>query len=184
MIANRNRDLAMSDLAGGIPALTPYWGGALAEAAATCFENQGHRSGVRMAVEYTASDTHRRGFKVRWDPVTDQTLRCCNDLQEATEYGAVGVAVLLTKELTEFTAIERSRKGTGFDYWLGHQREEVLPFQHAARLEVSGILSGDDADISARVKAKLRQTRRSDGTLPGYVAVVEFGRPEARVVRK
>jgi len=42
--------------------------------------------------------------------------------------------------------IERSRKGTGFDYWLG-SADEVgeLPFQNKVRLEVSGIGKADDS---------------------------------------
>jgi hypothetical protein len=47
---------------------------------------------------------------------------------------------MLIRQLTQFTVIERSRKGTGFDYWLGSEDEAgELPFQNKVRLEVSGI---------------------------------------------
>jgi hypothetical protein len=49
--------------------------------------------------------------------------------------GAVGVAVLLSKQLTGFTVIQRSRKGTGFDYWLGD--EDELPLQNKGRAATS-----------------------------------------------
>ncbi|MEG3845987.1 hypothetical protein QT971_01810 [Microcoleus sp. herbarium19] len=79
-----------------------------------------------------------------------------------------------------FTVIERSRKGTGFDYWLGIQDSTAtLPFQRMARLEVSGIRQGNRSQINARVKQKIEQTRASDAQgLPAYIIVVEFARPE------
>jgi hypothetical protein len=108
--------------------------------------------------------------------------RCWNDQQEATEYGAVGIAVLLLKRFHRYSAIERSFKGTGFDYWLG-ENDDLL-FQKKARLEVSGIIRGNASQVENRVVSKLKQTDVSDGQLPAYVAVVEFGNPLAKVVRK
>jgi hypothetical protein len=61
-------------------------------------------------------------------------------MQEASEYGAYGVAITLALELTETAQVERSAKGTGIDYWLGDGRDERGIFQRTARLEVSGIL--------------------------------------------
>ncbi len=82
--------------------------------------------------------------------------------------------------MTALTVIERSRKGTGFDYWLGTQGSTAtLPFDRMARLEVSGIRSkGNRSQINARVKQKTEQTRASDAQgLPAYIIVVEFSRP-------
>lgn len=53
-------------------------------------------------------------------------------------------------------------------------------FQKKARLEVSGLLKGDDMDIKRRHAAKVKQTHQSDSTLiPVYVSVIEFGTPKA-----
>ncbi|MFN6464941.1 MAG: hypothetical protein RMZ41_024410 [Nostoc sp. DedVER02] len=53
---------------------------------------------------------------------------------------------MLIRQLTEFTVIERSRKGTGFDYWLGSEEETgELPFQNKVRLQVPGIRKADTA---------------------------------------
>jgi hypothetical protein len=109
--------------------------------------------------------------------------RTFNDLQEATENGAYGIALLLVCSRLGFTVIERSRKGTGFDYWLGD--EETLPFQNKARLEVPGILCGSQSQIAARIREKRQQLRRSDqGRLPGYIVVVEFSYPHAAVTQR
>jgi hypothetical protein len=43
-------------------------------------------------------------------------------------------------ELTDYTIVERACKGTGFDYWLGDEDDDL--FQWKARLEISGILKG------------------------------------------
>ena len=112
--------------------------------------------------------------------------RAYEDLERATELGAYGVAILLIRDQTGLTAIRQSRKGTGFDYWLGPDgADDQLVFQDAARLEVSGILSGTDSQFLTRVKQKLKQTEASDSTgLTAYACVVEFSRPQAEMATK
>jgi hypothetical protein len=85
---------------------------------------------------------------------------------------------MVTTAFSPYTIIERSRKGTGFDYWLG-EKDSVL-FQKIARLEVSGILQGDDTAMMNRYNAKVIQTEQSDDTaLPAYISIIEFSRPKA-----
>jgi hypothetical protein len=92
------------------------------------------------------------------------------------------VAILLIRALTGYTAIERSRKGTGFDWWLG--TEDNL-FQGKARLEVSGILHGSTRRINSRIKVRTEQTKQSDNlAFVAYVVVVEFGTPRVKVVQR
>ena len=88
--------------------------------------------------------------------------------------------------LTALTIIERSvkGKGLGFDFWLGSLEDPGTLFQRKARLEVSGIRQGSDSLIQTRVNIKLEQIRPSDDVAPGYVSVVEFGTPKARIVKK
>ncbi len=53
-------------------------------------------------------------------------------------------------------------------------------FQKKARLEVSGILQGDDMAMMNRFNAKVIQTEQSDDTvLPAYISIIEFSRPKA-----
>jgi len=123
-------------------------------------------------------------FQVQWEgEVTEQLRNTWNDEQEATEFGACAIAILLVLELTPYTIIRRSRKGTGFDYWLGYKAMEK-PFQDAARLEISGILAGDSNAVKARIAKKKRQTTPSNGMLPAYIVVVEFSKPLSHVVQK
>jgi hypothetical protein len=69
-------------------------------------------------------------------------------------------------------------------WWFRLGKKEDDLFQNAARLEVSGIRRGP-ALVSARVRAKLKQTSQSDATgLPAIVVVVEFGTPVAEIGQK
>jgi len=90
----------------------------------------------------------------------------------------------LVPEISDLTVVERSKKGAGFDYWLGEKNDGGPLFQGKARLEVSGIRTGSESAVESRVKQKLRQTQPSDGTLPAIIIVVEFGSPQSVVVRK
>lgn len=178
-MGTKNRSIFLNALAKGTPGISKTVGACLAEAGAVCLDSRGHSSGVELKVVGCFSGT----YSVHWQSVTDQMRRSWNDLEVTTENGAYCVAVLLILELTDYTVIERSRKGTGFDYWLG--KNGSLLFQDKARLEVSGIGKGDDNDINTRVNKKIMQTNRSDGMgLPAYVVVVEFSSPLSRVEKK
>jgi len=170
--------LDLNTLANGLPAITPALGKALAEAGGVCLEDRGHIQGKALQVQgYTKNE-----YALFWPAVTEQARRCWNDTEVATEYGAVGIAVLLAKSEIGYSVIERSRKGTGFDYWLGNDKDSL--FQNKARLEISGIRKGDDKSLRTRVNQKVKQTDPSDGTLPAFVIVIEFGCPVAEVREK
>lgn len=171
----------LAELGDGIPALTSAVGTTMVEACLVCFEDQGHTSGVEIKVEGTYSDV----CAIIWeDLVTDGMRRYWKDEEVTTEHAAYGLAILLVRELTGYTAIERSSKGPGFDFWIGLETEDELPFQNMARLEVSGIRKGTKKGITQRVRTKLKQTDRSDGDFPAYIAVIEFSGPIAQVIKK
>lgn len=178
---DKSQDLVLTRLGEGLPAITPSFGATLAEACAVCLEEQGHLQGVELIVNGDFTTT----FRLYWQPVTEQMLRCWNDEEFTTEQAAYGIAFMLIRQLTEFTVIERSRKGTGFDYWLGSEDAAgELPFQNKVRLEVSGIRKAEDSRIRARIKQKIEQTNPSDGKFPAYIIVVEFSRPQSFILEK
>lgn len=170
--------LNLSDLQVGFPAVSPAYGETLAQVGGLCLESQEHGRGVQLRVRGDRSNS----YSVAWPQVTEQVRRGFNDPEEATEFGAVGVAILLAKREIGYSVIERSRKGNGFDYWMGH--ESGLPFERKARLEISGIRRGRDREINARVRQKLKQIERSGYSPAAYVIVVEFGAPLAEVREK
>jgi hypothetical protein len=147
----------------------------MGECAAMCLSLR-HRSGVTLSV----SGEHSTQFALKWNGLSEQHSKSLRDLQEATEHGACGLAILLVTEITGKKVIERAAKGLGFDFWLG-DKEEDLPFQGCTRLEISGILNGSDSDIQARIGKKRAQVSISDSLGPAYLAVIEFGAPIARI---
>lgn len=173
-------EMDISVLNVGFPGISPAWGASLAEAASVSLEVQGHKSPQACSVEGSVQAVH----DLTWPATTRQIMRTWADSDEAVEHGAYGMAALLVHEHTELVVVERSRKGTGFDYWLGRKNEEADLFQKTARLEVSGIGKGDASAVTSRVNAKMKQTTVSDGTLPAYIVVFEFGTPTARVQTK
>ena len=171
--------LDLNDLGSGLPAITPNFGKALAEAAGVCLESQGHSQLTLLTIRgHIVSEQ-----QMAWPQVTAQARRTWGDSEEATEYGATGVAVLMARNELGYLVIERSSKGTGVDYWLGDDASG-LSLERKARLEISGIRSGSSNDVRARVRQKLQQKLPSDGSLPVYVVVVEFGTPLAEVQKK
>jgi len=168
--------LDLQELANGMPAITPAFGAYLAQAGAVCLDSQGHSQGVPLSVQ----GSYAHNLPVHWPNITNQMLRCLNDPDEATEFGATGIAIMLIKKLIGFVAIQRARKGPGFDYWLGE--DDQLLFQKKARLEVSGIRKGEASVVKSRVKKKLSQVTPSGNQgKPAYIVVVEFGQPLAEV---
>ena len=170
------RSLILADLGEGWPKLTTAMGQTLAEAASVCLSSQNHLDGVELKV----SGAFKTTYHLRWLSVTEQMESTHNDLQDATELGACGVALLLIRDLTEYTVVKKAWKGGGFDYWLGLKTDPL--FQEKARLEVSGILRGKASTLQARVQQKRRQVMPSDYLqLPAYIVVVAFDKPTARV---
>lgn len=172
--------LNLDDLGkGDIPAISPRVGASLAEAGGVCLESQGHAVGVQLTVRGYIDNS----YALSWPRITEQSRQSWNDPENATEHGAMGIAVLIAKEEIGYEIIRRSWKGTGFDYWMGKASDEG--FVNKAGLEISGIRKGDNSIIKARVRQKLQQTDQSDHTqLEIYVIVVEFGRPLAEVQKR
>ena len=168
--------LRLRDIQGGMPGLRPAKARAFIEAAAVCLEDQGHEPGAHLHVSgYTT-----KKFSLQWEAPDESQRRTYADEPEATEEGATAVAVALVTKLTKYVVVERARKGTGFDYWLGR---EVGRFD--ARLEISGIRCGQLPAVKTRTKKKVKQMAPSDdGGLPGYAVIVEFSRPLANMVKK
>jgi hypothetical protein len=159
--------------AGG-PNLSPAAAADLAEAAAVCLLESGHGSGVVMSVipgghaVVSFSDPDARAFTSRADP------------EETTERGATALALELLRVKEGHEVIERSRKRTGCDWYVG-QPDPDGPFQAKRRVEVSGIRNETETTVVRRVNQKRAQLARGNDTTTGYVVVVGFRSPVAHV---
>lgn len=180
MTDGKIRGLSLTALVEGAPGLTPQFGACLGEAAAVCLEEQGHSVGVVFVVDGDCTER----FVLDWQTIDEQTQKCWADSEVATEHGAYGLAIMLAQELDDLTVLERSRKGTGFDFWLGPIGSKEPLFQEKVRLEVSGIRNGRRSAISRRLREKLAQIQQSHRLgLEAVVVVVEFSAPQARMVK-
>jgi hypothetical protein len=149
-----------------------------AEAAAICFEENNFTGKTALKIEGEQSSQ----FNLNWKVVSQQVKDMHNDLVDKTEYGAYCIAFLIVHHLTDYKVIRRSKRKTGFDYWLG-DKESEYPFEDTARLEVSGILKGANADIKRRLKEKIAQiTPSNEDGLPAYIVVTEFSKPISNIL--
>lgn len=168
-------DIMTADLPGISSGTASY----LCENAVACLCRQSHSSGVMMNCKGIDNNPET----INWaTPFNDKMDRSLNDQEVATEHGAVCISILYALLHTDYTVIQRSRKKTGVDYWLG--RKGDILFQNAARMEVSGIFS-DPSKVNVRVKRKLDQSNQSDTTgIPAFISVVEFSSPSIDFVKK
>lgn len=169
--------IQLSDIRMGTPGITPIEGANLYENSIVALHSSGHPSPVTLRLEGLRTEL----LSLVWDDVfDDQMRRTYADEQSVTERAAVAVSVMLALRTTAYTVIERSRRGTGFDYMLGDSDDPL--FMPKARLEVSGIMRESDGNTLAhRFEQKAAQTDRSDATrLPAYVSIVEFSTPKAK----
>lgn len=177
------KEIEIEELKHGLPGLTKVWGGFLSEASSYCLECNNHQTGIDLLL----SGFIDKSCKLRWSRVTSvQVVNSWNDKEELAEYGAAGIAILEIIHFTDFTVMQRSRKGTGVDYWLCNKDEEI-PFRQSARMEVSGILHGSKRDIEQRLRGKINRITKptlEGSSLPVYIIIVEFSRPITKMVQQ
>jgi hypothetical protein len=175
--------LNISELNKGLPTITPTSGQGMAEAAAFCLTKNSHQSSKCILNCIKTPKGEIENFQLFWDDLDSRVDTTYGDLEEVTEYGAMGIAVLLSIKLTKYSTVERAMKGKGFDYWIGDKDDKM--FQGKARLEISGIFKGNDSQFKSRIKQKFRQTNISDSTgFDCFVSVVEFSKPIASFLSK
>lgn len=164
----------VNEICNELPGLTSVAGRYLFEACAVCLKRQNHSS---SGTTLFFSGDAKIEMNMTWDDIYNENVdKTWKDQEYATEHGAVCLSILTVLKLTEYTVVERSRKKTGFDYWLGSKDDKL--FQNKARLEVSGIFNGSESDIKRRYQVKIKQTDQSDSMkIPAFVGVVEFSRP-------
>lgn len=152
-----------------------------AECCVWCMNEHEHPNGkILEAIEEDSNSSH----PVIWDEATINISEILDSIHEdeAAEYGAEAIALILGILKSEYDSVKRSRKkGGGYDYWLGDK--EGFLFQERVRLEISGIRSENRSNsLQSRVDAKLKQVSISDGDYPACVIVVEFSNFVARIV--
>ena len=173
--------LLVESLAEGIPVVAcgNYW--YYISKCLVAFSSQGHTSGAMLRVDFNGVE---KDFEVLWDSdVTQLMYNTGADLVRSAEDSACAIAFLLVRELTPYTAVEQARRFSGIDYYLSYkERDDDLLFNHAACLEVSGVLKGSDSVVMRRVNEKRQRLKKYRYENPVYIVVVEHSRPISKVV--
>ena len=168
--------LELSEIKSGTPGITPVEGMNLYENCIVALHRSGHPEHVVLQMDGLRNEP----FSLVWEDCFDEQLnRTYADEQSVTERGAIAISAMLALKVTDYTIIERSRKGTGFDYMLGNSDKLFIP---KARLEVSGIMRQVEGNtLDMRFRQKANQTNRSDDSaLPAFISIVEFSIPKAK----
>jgi len=64
----------LNDLTKGLPAISPSWGAALAEAGGVCLESQNHKKGTCIKIRGLTS----KEYSLKWPKISDQIRRSWN----------------------------------------------------------------------------------------------------------
>lgn len=112
-------------------------------------------------------------------PDQDQLRACYADHQEATEEGACGVAIAYLHHTHKRHVIARAAKdGGGFDYFVGPTTVTSIFGGSVDRLEVSGVLHGDEHACRKRLAQKKEQVcRHAANGQQRFAVVVGFREP-------
>lgn len=174
--------LNLESLNQNIPTITEGLAVFYKENCMICLENQGHSTGVLIGIQY-GNEIAR--FEIIWDGTVTQRMRnAYGDLRRATDNAACAFALMIVRELTDFTGVQQSAIGSTIDYYLvPNNREDTLIFNRAARLEVSGILCETATNtVENRMREKQRRLQPEDG-FEDYIVVVAFSAPRAKMVK-
>lgn len=175
----------LDSLSKGIPVMRPKGAGHFIEACMVCMDSQGHSSNVKMGVK---TDNTNTCFYVHWEDIVtrEHYMSYGGNNQRTTELGATAIALILIREVTEFTAIQEASIGTTVDYFLTSKEiDDTYIFNNnQAYCEVRGIREEKKGNtINQAVKKKVDRLNVPED-LPTYVVVVEFSKPFSRVTRK
>jgi hypothetical protein len=170
--------LELESLRDGIPVLTDAAAGFYKENCMVCLHYGGHTSGVSLTTIY---GKNQYGIEIHWSgEVTEHLLRAYADRNKVVDFGACAIALLLIRELTEYTAVEQSVIGTTIDYYLAPKsqvQDDILIFNNKIRLEVSGILSENEGNtVDSRIKDKRRRLKQLENDTT-FIIVTEFSQP-------
>lgn len=150
--------------------LTVSLSGTFCEAASVCL-NRHHESPINMEIESNGvTNTHVVEFP---KPDARMLNAWANDI-DTTEDGAYGVSLAAVEVEEKLIAVRRAETLTGADWYVAPIGTDPDDLENCFRLEVSGVDSGGQSVVNARLQQKIIQTRRGASNLPAIASVVGF----------
>jgi hypothetical protein len=146
-----------------------------------CLSEENHNTGLILKVE---TEDKKYSFRIEWTTqITPHLIGATRDEERTTEWAAMGIAVLLARELTEYPYIFTSRKGLGVDFALS---KDAIEMTEDAHLEISGIRKESPTNtLKRRLVIKKSQTKPSDAlNKPIFISITEFNEPKSLFITK
>lgn len=162
--------LGFNDLSERHHGVTPAISAVYAEAAGVCLGRH-HHSPQKIALRDGTTETQSLA---EWKKADPRTQGGWANQDDATEYGAYGLALAAAELTRGLVAIRRAETRSGADYYLGSPKGSAEDLETSLRLEVSGTDLGNDAVIESRLREKLKQAKSGKSNLPAIATVVGF----------
>lgn len=142
---------------------------AYAEAAGVCLARH-HTSPIEMSLTGPFSPCRRQ---VSWPGPTQRAIRAWANRDDATRDGAYSLSLAAVEAEYGLTAIARADTRTGADFYVAPHGDDGN-LENAYRLEVSGLDRAGESRLRSRLRRKMTQVGKGDGSGPSLVAVVGF----------
>lgn len=159
------------------------------ENAIFCLESQGHETGIKLSVKLDNNIEDEKEENKEYELIWSTKIefpKNFKDEKRTTDFGAMFIALLLILKLKDnYNIIEASEQGTGYDFLLSKDSDDLAEDNFLEligdRLEVSGIRKEIPTNnIETRTKQKIKQTDTTDYTnSDAYIVVVEFSKPKS-----
>jgi hypothetical protein len=146
-----------------------------------CLAEENHHSGLILKVE---TEDKKYNFRLEWTTkITSHLMGATRDEERTTEWAAMGIALLLSRELVEYSCVLTRRKGLGVDLILS---KNAIEMTEDAYIEISGIRKERFTNtLKRRLVIKKAQTAPSDAlNKPIFISITEFSEPKSLFVKK
>lgn len=156
------------------------------ETAIVALRKNKFQSGVKIKITGSIEEEVQLTWSI---PVSIATINTYKDEQQLVNYGAIGITMVVLKNLFDFKVFEESPQGTGIDFWAVQGEVDINDahiYDHNSRIEISGIFRANDKNtINARLSKKKKQIKASNRTsLPAWIVIVEFSSPAVKIYIK
>ena len=111
---------------------------------------------------------------IEWQSPDRRTRDGWANTDDATEYGAYGLALAAVELTRRMFAVRRAETRTGADYYLAVPAPQPDDLEASVRLEVSGTDQASEVAMETRLREKVRQAEQGSSNLPAIAAVVGF----------
>jgi hypothetical protein len=162
--------LQFNNLSERHPGVTPVISASYAEAATVCL---GRHHQPPQPISLQDRDAIM-SVNAEWEPADERTRNGWANMDDATEYGAYGLALAAVELTRGMVAVRRAETRTGADYYLGLPGRRADDLESSFRLEISGTDQGNESVIQARLRQKVEQALAGTSNLPAIATVVGF----------